>query len=101
MVAGERVEDSTKGDRSRVLSIDAGTVAVMCEHRSRQAAERLAVSSDWAGNVVAARLGHADPAVTLRVYAHVLREQAAGVADVFAQAVSKGVSTGRRRRNVS
>ena len=39
-------------------------------------------------HVVAARLGHADPAITLRVYAHVLREQAAGVADVFAQAVA-------------
>jgi integrase len=38
-------------------------------------------------HVVAARLGHADPAVTLRVYAHVLREQAAGVGDIFAQAV--------------
>ena len=38
-------------------------------------------------HVVAARLGHADPAITLRVYAHVLREQAAGVADVFADAV--------------
>jgi integrase len=38
-------------------------------------------------HVVAARLGHADPAITLRVYAHVLREQAAGVADVFAHAV--------------
>jgi len=39
-------------------------------------------------HVVAARLGHADPSVTLRVYAHVLREQAAGVADVFANAVA-------------
>ena len=39
-------------------------------------------------HVVAARLGHADPAITLRVYAHVLREQAAGVADVFAHAVA-------------
>lgn len=39
-------------------------------------------------HVVAARLGHRDPAVTLRVYAHVLREQAAGVADVFAKAVN-------------
>jgi hypothetical protein len=33
-------------------------------------------------------LGHADPAVTLRVYAHVLREHAAGVGDIFAQAVN-------------
>jgi integrase len=38
-------------------------------------------------HVVAARLGHADPAITLRVYAHVLREQASGIADVFAGAV--------------
>lgn len=38
-------------------------------------------------HVVAARLGHADPAITLRVYAHVPKEQAAGVADVFAKAV--------------
>jgi integrase len=37
--------------------------------------------------VVAVRLGHADPSITLKVYAHVLREQAAGVADVFAQVV--------------
>jgi integrase len=35
-------------------------------------------------HVVAARLGHADPAVTLRVYSHVLREHAAGVGDIFA-----------------
>jgi integrase len=37
-------------------------------------------------HVVANRLGHADPSTTLRVYAHVLREQAAGAADVFAAA---------------
>jgi integrase len=39
-------------------------------------------------HVVAARLGHADPAVTLRVYSHGLREHAAGVGDIFAQAVN-------------
>jgi integrase len=48
-------------------------------------------------HVVANRLGHADPSTTLRVYAHVLREQAAGAVDVFAAvvdaAVSKAVST--------
>jgi integrase len=48
-------------------------------------------------HVVANRLGHSDPAVTLRVYAHVLRESASGVAEVFAgaierAAVSKSVS---------
>jgi len=43
-------------------------------------------------HVVAARLGHADPAVTLRVYSHVLPEHAEGVGDVFAQAVRASVS---------
>jgi integrase len=42
-------------------------------------------------HVVAARLGHADPAVTLRVYSHVLREHTTGIGDIFAQAV-KGSS---------
>lgn len=38
-------------------------------------------------HVVAARLGHADPSVTLRVYAHVVQELAPAVADTFARAV--------------
>jgi integrase len=143
VIDGERYEGDTKGGRSRIVSIDAGTVEVMWEHRKRQAAERLAAGPLWRGtkehvftaaggaalypdtvsalmgtlvrqsglpparlhdlrhlhattlllagvpvHVVAARLGHADPAITLRVYAHVLREQAAGVAEVFASAVA-------------
>jgi len=51
-------------------------------------------------HVVAAQLGHADPSITLRVNAHVIREQVAEAADVFARsippagnaAVSKSVS---------
>jgi len=38
-------------------------------------------------HVVAARLGHADPAIALRVYAHVIRSAEAAIADIFAQAV--------------
>jgi hypothetical protein len=38
-------------------------------------------------HVVADRLGHTDPSITLRVYAHVIRQHAAGIADVFAAAV--------------
>ena len=38
-------------------------------------------------HVVAARLGHADPSVTLRVYAHVIRDQVAEAADVFARSI--------------
>ena len=41
-------------------------------------------------HVVAAQLD-ADPAVTLRVYSHVLREHATAVGDIFARAV-KGSS---------
>lgn len=39
-------------------------------------------------HVVAARLGHADPAITLRVYAHVIHAAETAAADIFAQAVN-------------
>jgi integrase len=170
VIDGERVDDTTKGGRSRVVSLDAGTVAVLREHRRRQLKERMKVGPLWreselvftaedgadlypdtvtalmrkliadynapavpgrgrghprtllpppesplpaarlhdlrdvhattlllAGvpvHVVANRLGHADPSTTLKVYAHVLREQAAGAADVFAHAVESAVSKG-------
>jgi integrase len=152
VVRGQRIEGSTKGGRSRTVSLDRDTVAILREHRRRQAEERLAAGPAWTDSgglvftnrwgeplypdtvtalmtklinrhnnadppplkaipharmhdlrhlhattlllagvpvhVVAARLGHADPAVTLRVYAHVLREQAAGVGDIFARAAN-------------
>jgi integrase len=40
-------------------------------------------------HVVAARLGHADPSITLSVYAHVVNEQLAEAADVFAKRVEE------------
>lgn len=39
-------------------------------------------------HVVADRLGHADPSITLRVYAHVLHDDAAKAAETFARAVT-------------
>jgi integrase len=151
VVRGQRVEGTTKGGRSRTISLDRETVAVLREHRRQQTEERLATGSAWNDNgglvftsrwgeplypdtvtalmtklinqhnksatppakllpharlhdlrhlhattlllagvpvhVVAARLGHADPAVTLRVYSHVLREHTVSVGDIFAQAV--------------
>jgi integrase len=39
-------------------------------------------------HVVANRLGHADASITLRVYAHVLRENTADVGGIFASAIS-------------
>jgi len=149
------VEGTTKGGRSRTISLDRETVAVLRDHHRHQAAERLAAGSAWNGadglvftsrwgepiypdtvtalmtklmnahnksapkaaqlpharlhdlrhlhsttlllagvpvHLVAARLGHADPAVTLRVYSHVLREHAAGIGDIFAQAITAPVS---------
>ena len=38
--------------------------------------------------VVAARLGHADPSTTMRVYAHVISDQLTEAADIFARAVA-------------
>jgi integrase len=40
-------------------------------------------------HVVAGRLGHADPSITLRVYAHVIRSAEASAADAFAQAIEE------------
>ncbi len=173
VIDGERVDDTTKSGRSRIVSLDAGTVAVLREHRRRQLEERMKAGPMWvesgavfttedgqpifpdtvsllmgklirdhnapaipgrgrghprqplpkpaeplprirlhdlrhvhattlllAGvpvHVVANRLGHADPSTTLRVYAHVLREQASSAADVFAAAVEAAVSKGVSR----
>jgi integrase len=47
VVRGQRVEGTTKGGRSRTISIDSGTVAILREHRRQQAAERLSVGSAW------------------------------------------------------
>jgi integrase len=169
VVRGQRVEGTTKGGRSRTISIDQATATLLREHQRQQAKERQAAGLVWSDSglvfttrwgeplypdavtalmsklirehnksvmppgeplpharlhdlrhlhattlllagvpvhVVASRLGHADPAVTLRIYSHVLREQTRRVGDVFAQAidraikapVSKSVSKPRRRK---
>lgn len=149
-VAGERIEGTTKSSRSRVVSLDPGTVDVLKAHRKRQLADKLKAGEFWKGaedghvfttgwgepvhpdtvsslmatlikehnaadgvtplpharlhdlrhvhattlllagvpvHVVAARLGHADPAITLRVYAHVVNDQLAEAATIFAERV--------------
>jgi integrase len=40
-------------------------------------------------HVVAERLGHADPSITLRVYAHVIRRHKDGIAELFARSVAE------------
>jgi integrase len=144
VISGERVNGTTKSGRTRVVSVDDETVAVLRQRRTDQAAEQLKAGDSWRGtkdgyvfttgwgepiypdtvtslitkliranqqlpharlhdlrhlhatklllsgvpvHVVAARLGHADPAITLRVYAHVIRSAEAAAADIFAEAV--------------
>jgi integrase len=153
IIAGQRVEGTTKSGRERLVSLDLGTIDVLRDLRRKQVENQLALGDAWtetghvftsgdgvpinpdsmtalmaktiraynaalppdvpalplarlhdlrhvhathlllAGvpvHVVADRLGHADPAITLRVYAHVLRQHAAGVADVFTAAIEPG-----------
>jgi len=47
VVRGQRVEGTTKGGRSRTVSLDRDTVTVLREHRRQQAEERLAAGSAW------------------------------------------------------
>ena len=144
VIAGERVNGTSKSGRTRIVSIDDETVTVLRQHKADQAAEQLKAGDSWRGtqdgymfttgwgepiypdtvtslmtklirangqlpharlhdlrhlhattlllsgvpvHVAAARLGHADPAITLRVYAHVIRSAEAAAADIFADAV--------------
>jgi integrase len=154
VISGERVNGTTKSGRTRVVTIEDETVAVLRQRKADHAAEQLQAGDSWRGtndgyvfttgwgepiypdtvtslmtklihahnqpdqgplpknqlpharlhdlrhlhattlllsgvpaHVVAARLGHADPAITLRVYAHVIRSAEAAAADIFAQAV--------------
>jgi integrase len=54
VVSGQRVEGPTQGGRSRTVSLDRDTVAVLREHRRQQAEERLSAGSAWndAGGLV-------------------------------------------------
>jgi integrase len=147
VIAGKRIEGTTKSGRSRTISLDADTVQVLRDHRERQVHDQLIAGPEWNGaddyvfrtvwgepihpdtvsslmttlikahydkhpgsplphtrlhdlrhvhattlllagaqvHVVAARLGHADPSITLRVYAHVISNQHAEAADIFAR----------------
>jgi len=49
-------------------------------------------------HVVAARLGHRDAAMTLRVYAHVLSDQGASAAATFAQLMASAEAPVSTRR---
>jgi integrase len=117
VIAGERVNGTTKSGRARVVAIDEEVANALRQHRAHQPTDQLHAGDAWRGvrdgyvfttgwlhdlrhlhattlllpgvpvHVVAARLGHADPAITLRVYAHVIRTAETAAADVFAKAV--------------
>jgi integrase len=50
VVRGQRVEGTTKGGRSRTVSLDSETIAILREHHRQQAVERLAAGSAWNDN---------------------------------------------------
>ena len=49
VIGGQRVDGTTKSGRSRVVSIDAETVAVLRQRKADQAAEQLKAGDSWRG----------------------------------------------------
>ena len=49
VVAGERINGTTKSGRTRVIAIDDGTVAVLRQHKASQAAEQALAGDYWRG----------------------------------------------------
>jgi len=49
VIAGERIDCTTKGGRARVVSIDDGTVAVLRQHQADQAADQHKAGDSWRG----------------------------------------------------
>ena len=49
MIGGERVNGTTKSGRTRVVSIDDETVAVLRQRKADQAAEQLKAGDSWRG----------------------------------------------------
>jgi integrase len=61
VVEGRRIVGTTKGGRSRMVSIDASTVRVLQAHRARQAEERLVIESDWPESDLVFRTAFGEP----------------------------------------
>ena len=67
VIGGERVNGTTKSGRTRVVSIDDETVAVLRQRKADQAAEQLKAGDSWRGTkdgYVLDRRGRADDLVT-------------------------------------
>ncbi|HEV7173237.1 tyrosine-type recombinase/integrase, partial [Pedococcus sp.] len=50
VIDGARIDGTTKGGRSRTVNIDAGTVDVLKDHRSRQEADQELAGPEWHAN---------------------------------------------------
>jgi integrase len=50
VISGERANGTTKSGRTRVVSIDDETVAVLSQHKADQAADKLRVGDAWRGS---------------------------------------------------
>jgi integrase len=74
-------------------AVQAGTppLPVISLHDLRHLHATMLLKAGVPVHVVAARLGHADPTITLRVYAHVLDDQASGAATTFERLLSSNV----------
>jgi integrase len=49
VIAGERIDGTTKSGRTRVVSIDDETIAVLRQHEADQAADQLRAGDSWRG----------------------------------------------------
>jgi integrase len=76
-----RARASTRGNTPRLV-LDAGVFSRVGTLLSTSLLAGIPV------HVVAARLGHTDPSITLRVYAHVLSDQLTEAADIFARTIA-------------
>ena len=50
VIAGERIDGTTKSGRTRVLSVDDETIAVLHQHKADQAADQLKAGDSWHGD---------------------------------------------------
>lgn len=78
------ISDYNKGNEGKPTGIRGPSLPPARFHDLRHVHATLLLQAGVPVHVVAARLGHADPSITLRVYAHVIPAQAAEVADRFA-----------------
>jgi hypothetical protein len=49
VIGGERINGTTKSGRTRVITIDDGTVAALLQHKADQAAEQALADDYWRG----------------------------------------------------